>query len=142
MPIWDGGKYKIGMVYIDDIVDSFIKVLNMEESLNEDFLILDDNPRMNMEDICGFLSRLSDVKFRIIRIPYWLAFVIAWTSQTFIKMKLVKTPIMSTTDAKSLGLNFIYTTEKARKSLGWTVKEDLKSGLSKWKSWYDSYTQR
>ncbi|MEN8203366.1 MAG: SDR family NAD(P)-dependent oxidoreductase [Bacteroidota bacterium] len=136
MPIWDGGKYKIGMVYIDDIVDSFIRVLNKEESLNEDFLILDDNPRMNMEDICKYLAALYKIKFRILHIPYWLAFVIAWTSQTFVKMKLFKTPIMSTTDAKSMGLTFRYSTEKARRLLGWSVKEDLESGLKKWKSWY------
>lgn len=141
MPIWDGGKYKIGLVYIDDIVDAFIRVLNREASLNEDFLILDDNPQMNMEDICRLLSPLSDAKFRIIRLPYWLAFFIAWISQAFVKMKFFKKPIMSTTDAKSLGLNFIYTTEKAREALGWTVKEDIESGLTKWKFWYETYRQ-
>lgn len=141
LPIWDGGKYKIGMVYIDDIVDSFIRVLDKEDSINEDFLILDDSPQKNMEEICKYLGTLFDVKFRTIRLPYWLAYGIAWTSQTFVKMKLSKTPIMSTTDAKSLGLNFIYSTEKARRLLGWSVNEDLESGLSKWKSWYESYAQ-
>ncbi len=56
------------------------------------------------------------------------------------KVKLVKTPLMSTTDAKSLGLNFKYSTNKARELLGWSVKEDLKSGLKKWKLWYVEYS--
>jgi len=141
MPIWDGGKYKIGMVYIDDIVDSFILALEKKEGINEDFLILDDAPRMNMEDICTYLGQLYGLKFRIVRIPYWLAYFIAWTSQNFVKLRLIKKPIMSTTDAKSLGLNFINSTEKARRLLGWSVREDLESGLSKWKSWYDSYLE-
>ncbi len=141
MPVWDGGRYKIGMVYIDDIIDGFILALEKKEGINEDFLILDDAPRMNMEEICSYLGRLYDLKFRIISLPYWLAFTIAWTSQTLVKMRFFKKPIMSTTDAKSLGLNFIYSTEKARRLLGWSVKEDLESGLTKWKFWYDSYTQ-
>lgn len=141
LPVWDGGKYKIGMVYIDDIVDSFILALKKEEGLNEDFLILDDSPRKNMEDICKYLGTLFDINFKIIRLPYWLAYGIAWTSQTLVKMKVLKTPIMSTTDAKSLGLNFICSTDKARKLLGWSVNEDLESGLTKWKSWYESYVQ-
>jgi nucleoside-diphosphate-sugar epimerase len=140
MPVWDGGKYKIAMVYIDDIIDAFILALSKKESLNEDFLILDDAPRMNMEAICRYLGQLFNLKFRIIRLPYWLAFIIAWTSQSFVKLGLFKQPIMSTTDAKSLGLNFKYSTEKARRLLGWSSKEDPESGLSKWKEWYDLYT--
>lgn len=141
MPVWDGGRYKIGMVYIDDIIDAFIRALTKDEGINEDFLILDDSPRMNMEDICTCLGQLSDIKYRTVRLPYWLALFIAWISQTFVKLRLAKRPIMSTTDAKSLGLNFIYSTEKARKLLGWIVNEDTESGLSKWKAWYDSYVE-
>ena len=141
MPIWDGGKYKIGLVYIDDIIDSFILAMNMEVSINEDFLILDDAPRMNMEDICRFLGTQFNIKFKIVRFPYGIAYIIAWISQLLVRVKLVKTPLMSTTDAKSLGLNFKYSTNKARELLGWSVKEDLESGLTKWKLWYVEYSR-
>jgi nucleoside-diphosphate-sugar epimerase len=141
MPIWDGGKYKIGMVYIDDVVDAFLLALEKEEGINEDFLILDDAPRMNLEEICRYLGPLFDLKFRIVRLPYWLAYFIAWISQSFVKLKLLKKPIMSTTDAKSLGLNFLCSTDKARRLLDWSVKEELESGLVKWKEWYGLYVE-
>ncbi len=49
---------------------------------------------------------------------------------------------MSTTDVKSLGLDFRYSANKARIMLNWAVSKEIKQGLSEWKSWYESDNQK
>ncbi|MCK4747455.1 MAG: NAD(P)-dependent oxidoreductase [Bacteroidales bacterium] len=137
MPIWDGGNYKIGPVYIDDLIDAIVMALQNKNTTNEDFLILDDSPQTNLEDICNLLGVLFNVKYKAIHLPYWLAYIISWTSQKLCQMKLIKNPIASTTDVKSLGYNFKYSTNKAKSFFDWSVTEEFNSGLLKWKSWYE-----
>jgi nucleoside-diphosphate-sugar epimerase len=139
MPVWDGGKYNLCLVYIDDFVDAVILALDAEETANEDFLILDDNSQTTMEDISRILGELFKLRFKIIRLPYWIVYFIGWTSQKLCLMGLGKKPLLSTTDVKSLGKNFKYSTEKAKKILGWDVKVKAQHGLSEWKSWFEEY---
>jgi nucleoside-diphosphate-sugar epimerase len=138
MPIWDGGKYKICLVYIDDLIDAIIMALQNEKSTNEDFLILDDSSQTNLEDICNLLGSLFNVNYKIIHLPLKIAYIISWTSQKLFQMKLLEKPIISTSDFKSLGYNFKYSTNKAKCFLGWSVTKEFKSGLLEWKSWYES----
>jgi nucleoside-diphosphate-sugar epimerase len=137
MPIWDGGKFKISLVFIDDLIEAIIMALLKEESANEDFLILDDSSQTNLEDICKQLGLLFNVRFKIIYLPYWFAYTIAWTSQKLFIIKLIAKPIMSTTDVKSFGNAFKFSTNKAKKLLDWSIKKDFKAGLAEWKSWYE-----
>jgi len=139
MPIWDGGKYKIGPVYIDELIDGIILALENEQTTNEDFLILDDSPQYNLEEICKILGALFSVKYKTIHLPYWLAYFIGWTSQKLCQLRFTKTPLMSTTDVKSLGQNFKYSTDKAKRLLDWSASQELKAGLQSWKAWYESY---
>ena len=136
MPIWDKGKYKICLVYIDDLIDAIIMALQNEKSTNEDFLILDDSSQTNLEDICNLLGSLFNVKYKIIHLPYVIAYIIAWTSQKLFQMKLLEKPIMSTSDVKSLGCNFKYSADKAKSLLGWSVTKEVELGILEWKSWY------
>ena len=138
MPIWDGGKFKISLVYIDDLIDAFIMAIQRKESTNEDFLLLDESSQTNLEDISSQLGSLFNVKYKIIHLSYWLVYIIAWTSQRLYQIKLLANPIMSITDVKSFGHAFKFSTNKAEKVLGWSIKKDLKSGLVNWKSWYES----
>jgi len=138
MPIWDGGKNKLCLVYIDDLVDAIIIAFNNEKSVNEDFLILDDSSRINLEDVCVMLGSLFNTKCRIIHLPYRIAYVMAWASQKLVKMRLFKEPIMLTSDVKSLGHNFNFSTKKAKSVLNWSVKTEFESGLLKWKSWFEA----
>ena len=137
MLIWDAGKFKISLVYIDNLIDAIIMALQKEESTNEDFLILDESSQTNLEDICNKLGSLFNVKYKIIHLPYWVAFIISWISQRLYQIKLLTKPIMSTTDVKSFGYNFKFSTNKAKNMLGWSIKTDYKSGLAEWKSWYE-----
>lgn len=137
LPIWDGGKYNLCLVYIDDLVDALMSALMNEKTTNEDFLILDDDSRTTTEDVGNILGRLFDIKFRTIRLPYWIVFLIAWFSMKLCQLGLFSKPIMSTTDVKSLGKNFRYSTNKAKSMLGWSVTRDFRSGIQEWKLWYD-----
>jgi|WetSurSiteA1Bulk_404760.scaffolds.fasta_scaffold01331_6 nucleoside-diphosphate-sugar epimerase len=138
MPIWDGGKNKLCLVHISDLIDAIIKALQNGKSTNEDFLILDDSSQTNLEDICNILGSLFDVKFKFIHLPYWIAYLISWTSQKLFQMKFLEKPIMSTTDVKSFGYNFKYSTKKAKSFIDWSVTKEIKSGLIEWQSWYES----
>ena len=137
LPIWDGGKYNLCLVYIDDFVDALMSALTNEKTTNEDFLILDDDSRTTTEDVGNILGSLFDIKFRTIRLPYWIVYLITWSSMKLCQLGLLNKPIMSTTDVKSLGKNFRYSTNKAKSMLGWSVTRDFRSGIQEWKLWYE-----
>lgn len=137
LPIWDGGKYNLCLVYIDDFVDALMSALTNEKTTNEDFLILDDDSRTTTEDVGNILGSLFDIKFRTIRLPYWIVYLITWSSMKLCQLGLFNKPIMSTTDVKSLGKNFRYSTNKAKSMLGWSVTRDFRSGIQEWKLWYE-----
>ena len=138
MPVWDRDKNHLCLVYIDDFIDAVFLAFESDKYDNEDFLILDDDSRVCLRSLCKTLGDLFKMKYKVIHIPYRLAFTIAWISEILIRLRIVKTPLLTTSDVKALGMEFKYSANKARNLLGWFVKEATYSGILKWKSWYES----
>lgn len=138
MPIWDRNQFNIGFVYIDDLIDAVIfPLVNAEESENEDFLILDEQSKTNLKELCVHLGQLFGVKFFLFNVPYFFAYALGWSSQKMYQYKLTKSLIMSTTDVKSFGYPFCFSTEKARTLMKWKPTTKLHDGILKWKEWYE-----
>lgn len=142
MPVWDNGENHIVLIYIDDLIDAVILGLTKKETDNNDFLILDDFSQTNFANLCSILGNLYNLKYRIIRLPYWFAYLIALVSEGLSRIRLTKNPLMSITDVKSLGLNFRYSTQKAKNLLGWGIQKEIKSGIEDWKLWYENYRSK
>lgn len=142
MPIWDREKFHIGFVYIEDLIDAVVYPLANEKICkNEDFLILDEDSRTTLKDLCERLGQLFDVKFMLFNAPYSFAYALGWCSQKLYQYKITKSLIMSTTDVKSFGYPFKFSSSKARTLLKWKPKTSLEQGILNWKEWYESNGQ-
>ncbi|MFY0598804.1 MAG: SDR family NAD(P)-dependent oxidoreductase [Cyclobacteriaceae bacterium] len=138
MPIWDRNKFHIGFVYIDDLIDAVTyPLIDDKVCENEDFLILDENSRTTLKDLCVRLGQLFDVKFLLFNAPYSFAYALGWCSQKLYQYKITKSLIMSTTDVKSFGHSFKFSSSKARTLLKWKPKTSLEQGVLNWKEWYE-----
>lgn len=136
IPIWDKGKFKISFVYIADLTDALIKALTLKRCSNEDFIILDDDSGINFKDLCRLLGQIFKLRFRAIPVPYFSAYLLGRVSQELYQLKLSKSLIISTTDVKSFGHAFRFSSSKARKMMDWKIKTPLEKGLYNWKKWY------
>lgn len=136
MPIWDNNTFELSLVYIDDLIEALIIVLKDDKSHQEDFLILDENSKTTFLELSQKMATLFQIRFKAVHLPYSIVYLIAWFSQKLSQLKIIESPIMSTTDVKSFGYAFKFSTQKARKVLNWEVKTSLDDGLSLWKQWY------
>lgn len=138
MIVWDKDEFRIGFTYIDDLIKILVGLPNRPETENRDYLILDDTSTTTLHQLCETLGSQHGLRFRTIRIPYRLAWFIAWFSQTLCRLKICRSLLMSTTDAKSFGHNFKFSTRKAQEEIGWKVDTKLEEGLKNWKQWWET----
>ncbi len=136
MPVWDKEPFNISFVYISDLTDALVDTLTVSKSDNEDFIILDDTSGTTMKDLCRMLGQLFKIKFRTIPVPYSSVYLGGWVSQKLYQMKWLKSPVITTTDVKSFGHPFRFSSSKAEKILNWKVKTPLEKGAYHWKVWY------
>jgi len=136
VPIWDNGSFKINLVYIEDLVDGILLTLQNNSADQQDFLLFDDDSGITMADVYQQVASLYKLKYRIINVPYWLMHRIASISQWFCKIGLGKKPLLSTTDVKSFGFPFKFSTAKANRLLKWKKKTSFNEGIQAWHTWY------
>jgi len=134
--LWDAGTFEINLVYVEDLVDGILLAMENDMAKNEDFMVFDDASNMHIAEIYHQLGVLFGLKYRTINIPYWLIFIIAWISQGLCRMGLGKKPLLSTTDVKSFGFPFKFSTAKARNKLGWKKNTAADEGIRLWAGWY------
>jgi nucleoside-diphosphate-sugar epimerase len=136
MPLWSPDAFKISLVYIDDLVDAILLAANATNVDNEDFLILDDQSRVSLGDLCQRVSRYSQIPFRFIRTPYWTVYALGLAFQTIYRLGLIKQPALTTNNVKSFGYDFNFSAQKARARLGWLPKTSMDTGIAASLEWY------
>jgi 2-alkyl-3-oxoalkanoate reductase len=138
IPVWDSDKNQLCLVYIDDFIDAVFLAIENDKSDNEDFLILNDGSGVCLKSLYNKIGNIFNLKYKVIQIPYRIAFAFAWISELLSRLRIVKTPMLTTSDVKALGKEFKYSANKANSLLGWYSKEDIYSGILKWKSWHET----
>ena len=136
MPVWDPAGFRLNVIYIEDLVDALMLAIDHPASDNDDFLILDAANGVALKDLYGRIAAFLDLRFRTLRLPYWLIHVAGVIAQAAFRVGLTKRPELSTTTAKSFGFSFTFSNDKARKVLGWEPKTSFDVGIRKALEWY------
>ena len=139
MASWCKGHFEIHLVYIDDLVDALMTALQNPAADNDDFLILDDKSGITLDALCQRIGSFLGLKYKTTHFPYGLMHAIARVSQGLCRLGLQKRPSLSTTDVKSFGHPFKYSTEKAREILKWSPKTSSEAGIEQALEWYKSH---
>lgn len=130
-------QYDIDFIYIDDLVNGIVAALFSENGKNEDFLILNDQAKVNMEGLCRFLSNKLELKISVHKLPYSLMMFIAKANQWLCQKGLLKSHLLSTTDVKAFGNEFSFSADKARNLLDWQANTPENQGFEKFLAWYN-----
>ena len=136
---WCKGHSDIHLVYIDDLVEALMVALKDPAADNDDFLILDEKSGVTLDALCRRIGIFLGLEYKVYHFPYGLMHAIAWGSQCLCRLGLTRRPLLSTTDVKSFGHPFKYSTEKAREILKWSPKTSSETGIERALQWYQRH---
>ena len=128
MPDWSPKCSRISLVYIEDLVDGLL--LALEAPQTDEFLVLDDDSGVSLSDICRYIAGRAGCRFYLLRTNYALIHGFARVSRLVVNAGIIRTPLLTTTDAKSFGHDFRFCAGRSRRVLGWTPKTAVRDGLS------------
>lgn len=128
MPDWSPKCGRISLVYIDDLVDGLC--LAMESPQTGEFLILDNDSGVSLADICRYIAGRVGCRFHVLRTSYALIHGFARVSRLAVNAGIIRTPLLTTTDAKSFGHDFRFCVGRSRQALGWSPTTSASIGLA------------
>jgi nucleoside-diphosphate-sugar epimerase len=136
VPIWSPESFEIPLVFIEDLVDGLLKAAANADADNDDFLLLDDASGISARDLCEQVASYFDLEYRSISVPYQIIYLFACISQQSVRLGLAKRPLLTTTDVKSFGYRFRFSTAKARDVLEWSPSTPFVLGIKAALQWH------
>lgn len=130
MPLWGPQPATVNLVYVDDLVDALLLAAAVEAARDEEFLILNEE-RVALATICDAIARQLGIGYRTIRLPYAAMTALARLSVWLAHRGVLSRPMLSTTDVKSFGHQFRFSTAKARTVLGWMHTTPFEIGIER-----------
>jgi len=130
------GDVSIHPLYIENLLDAFILILNNDKSIGEVFIIADDKPII-LKDFIYLISQECNVSLQRFYIPKSLAYILATI------LEILFYPTGLTPPLHRRRLSFFtserkYSIEKAREILGYEPKINMKDGIKQTIMWYDN----
>ncbi len=127
--------YEINFIDINDLCDAIDKVLEDESSIGQDYLVLDTNTGITPARFFALVARQMNMRIRVVHVPYPVMFVLACVSQWLARHRIVRKPLLSTTDVKAFGHAFRFSNEKARQALDWSPRVSPEDGVLRAVEW-------
>ncbi|MEI7923001.1 MAG: NAD-dependent epimerase/dehydratase family protein [Planctomycetota bacterium] len=125
------GDQALNCVYVKNLVSAIFLASEKPEAVGEVFNIT-DGTRISKRDFIGTSAKLAGLKEPTRHIPLKLAWVLALVVEKIARARGRKTaPLINRARYKFLGLNLDYSTEKARKVLGYQPPYTWQEGLKR-----------
>ena len=134
LPHIDGGKHRLNMVYVSDVVDALILAAEKEEATGERFVIGHDiSP--TYREIMGVVAETLDVSPPRWSVPYWLANPVAVFLQ-FAGDLLDIEPFHFADYLDYTIQDGVLDISKAKRVLGFQPRIALKEGMAETVAWF------
>jgi nucleoside-diphosphate-sugar epimerase len=122
-------------VYVNDIVESFVGVIERDDLKGEEFILGGVNIKFG--DWLNLISEIAGNKKKPRHFPMSMAKFYGWLCE--IKTKITKKmPYINRPTVKMLNHNWTYASDKAKKTLNYKITP-LKVGLQETIAWYRDY---
>ncbi len=112
-------------IYVENLVDAFILAATKKEAKDEDFII-GDEVCPTMRELAQTIAKVERVSLNPFYLPRWFAFFLA---------RLPGVPLTNQR-VTFITENRRYSTEKAKKILGYKPRYNLEEGIKKTYDWY------
>ncbi|MEE4383832.1 MAG: NAD-dependent epimerase/dehydratase family protein [Pseudomonadales bacterium] len=123
------GRTLYHLVYIDDLVDAFLLAATREEALGETFIVAGERA-CTLEELVGVIADALEVPAPGMRLPLWpvqaAAVLCEWACRP-----LGLSPPLHRRRVEFFDMDRSFTTEKARRLLGFTPRVSLEEGIAR-----------
>lgn len=123
------GQQALNCIYAKNLVHALFLAAESPASVGEVFNVT-DGPRVSKEQFIGRVAELAGLKRPRLRIPLWLARILAnLLERRAIRKGSTTPPLVNKARYKFLGLNLDYSIEKAKRILGYVPPFTTEQGL-------------
>ena len=134
-PLFRKGHVKIDLTYVDNVVEAIVRCLDAKPAcFGKVYNITNDDPR-DIKDIVGVLSTDLSIPFHPKRVPYSLAYSVAWLVE-WVHTILNIEPQFTTYTLGLVAFSNTLDISAAKKDLNYSPKISLDQGLSKFTDWW------
>jgi dihydroflavonol-4-reductase len=134
-PMIKGGRQKISMVYINDLVDGIILAAEHEKAEGEIFNISGDE-LLEWKNITNIMTKAMDRKAVQVGIPLWCLDIASYLSMALSKISKKSTLLNRDKIHEMKQDSWLLSNEKAKALLGFQPKYDLLTGFRQTIKWY------
>jgi nucleoside-diphosphate-sugar epimerase len=133
--------------YIDNLIDLLMLISEDPRAVGNGYLI-HDGEMTTLQELCKEIASTLDASAVKTRIPYFLAYIVAWFMEKWALLtKRGRRPLLTTYSVKNLGSRLNFSIKKAERELGWKPKISYAEGLKKTLIWLktldlESYFQK
>jgi nucleoside-diphosphate-sugar epimerase len=121
--------------YIENLIDLLMLIAVDERAVGNGYLV-HDGESTTLEEFTNSLAKSIGAKEVKMRIPYWLAYIVAALMEFFGKLlKQKDRPLLTTYTVKNLGSRLRFSIDKAKRELDWTPKISYKEGFATTMKW-------
>lgn len=131
MVMIDKGKKLNSFLYVDDVVEALAKVCGNRRCYNQ-IIHTSSQEKTTNAQFLEFLAKELSVNPPAKSLPYWFALVLGFLFEKFYRLiGSPKPPLITPFRVKLVGRDHYYSTEKARRLIGFKQKVTLMKGIRK-----------
>ena len=121
--------------YIENLVDLLMLIAEDKRAIGNGYLV-HDGESTTLEEFTNSLAKAINAKEVTMRIPYWLAYIVAVVMEFFGRLlKQKDRPLLTTYTVKNLGSRLRFSIDKAKRELDWMPKISYKEGFATTMKW-------
>ncbi|MFO0841917.1 MAG: NAD-dependent epimerase/dehydratase family protein [Gemmataceae bacterium] len=134
---WLGsGEQALNCIFIDNLVEAALLAAD-KDGVEGRVYNLTDGERVSKRQFINGVADGLGIKRPWLRSPLWLARVTAWWMEPLARaLRFREPPRLTQARLKFLGLNLDFSTERARRELGYSPATTFERGLTKTLEWY------
>ena len=121
-------------LYIDNLVDAFMRAAEVDEANGRSYLIADEE-YVPIRDLVERTARALDQECQMVFLPFWPAYAVAAAVELVYKPLPAEPPIFRRR-LDWFRQNRAFQIERAKNELGWTPRVGLDQGLRETGAWY------
>ncbi len=121
--------------YIENLIDLLMLISTDPRAIGNGYLI-HDGEMTTLQELCKDIASALELPPIKTRIPYFLAYIVAWFMEKWALItKRDKRPLLTTYSVKNLGSRLNFSIDKAERELGWKPKISYREGLERTLKW-------
>lgn len=131
-PLLKGGEATVDITYVKNVAYALILSAKVKNLDREIFNISNDEP-MKVKDLLGFV--LKDKAVRLVKVPYFMIFFLAWFSECVAKLINGKEPKLTIYGVGLLAYSQTLNIDKAKKVLSYEPKYSIEYAVDRYLEW-------